>query len=1149
MSKNKTVKYFLLYIAFSGLLFFALFNPAYASTCPEAFDSQGKVVVSGAICNEDILANALNIMTGDLASHHPDVADAYKNAGLEPVSFGGASDMFMGMIRNANTSIYTWVLISFVVLAILTIILRGFDLIRYGSLYRDGGEIVVDSIWLTLSSAMIWPQTIVSAGVTYSVSFGQVFLVKIALFGISIANYLTSMIIVAASGDEIMHKAKPWDTEQFDSVSKIWAGNLVSSVGAMQENAKLVNYYSLATSNAMMIKQDAVSDGSFWGSMSSLASQLMAKIVPYDARDPSVSEVYQGLFEDTTINIVMTAQKSHRDVTRTTFELSDDSVIDGKVVSPLFERDLRVNEMFSAANVSTISGVVPDDLDYAIISNIAKSGAIPRIFEKLFVQTEVDEEQIREDAKIGGQMIHDLIESQKQLFPDAEEEKIATVIANFLLGSASLQETSKVGGTISALPIQPFTDEKRLAGMGETEVLYPIISQAMLATKEFSTYLCYKNIEKAAWEFDMASEWIEGGRDLDTDFDRYSDVPYPYPICTYPDGQGGFTFLMDDEDSKALLEIAKVSRESGRSVPLSSHFEQIKSKFDAKRDAKLRSAETEVMILRDYHSRVAASIRWALLEYKRGSQSEYNKELARNQRVKGSAAVMEILKGSMSSQSRYQRAFDWKSPVSISNHVEDDGYLPRRSIDEEYYSVRIGQVGRNSMAWDLVSTSRGGAGIEGSGSGLEDDTNVIAEATMIESLARSFGDMAIAGDDELKMGLGLDQELTIGENLVLCSSVRNCTDIKMHPLELMFVVGIEMIRGAFVIYTVDAVLQKLDIVLSGSGGDSSKGSKSDGSVMSKAKSLLGGFEAADIIEKFPMGRAAGILIKVAATVSGVFANFTNISFISGVASSIVFPIMSTIVFLKSFIVFLLRVGTFFYTLSLRLLLSILKIGQHCLVSRGAIIRDGVSIIIQTPLIILAALIFMVSSYAAAYMAVSLSDGTIGAYRGAGAGGFIGSIIVETLSPIILMIILYVSFQMLLKLCEDIPQIVLRSINVEIESSDSSTFTQMIGAAAMTAPIQEIRAGLTRGNSLEAMKAKKEEIKKDRLNPPSAASRKGGDDPKSGDTPSDPTPKNNSGNNKPERQEKRVEDNPSSAQPETKTEQGNKPDSTTGSREE
>ncbi|MDF5361075.1 hypothetical protein P3687_22185 [Vibrio parahaemolyticus] len=1149
MSKNKTVKSFLLYVAFSGLLFLALFNPAYASTCPEAFDSQGKVVVSGAICNEDILANALNIMTGDLASHHSDVADAYKSAGLEPVSFGGASDLFMGMIRNANTSIYTWVLSSFIVLAILTVLLRAFDLIRYGSLYRDGGEVVIDSIWLALSAAMIWPQTIVSAGVTYSVSFGQVFLVKIALFGISIANYLTSMVIVAASGDEIMHKAKPWDTEQFDSVSKIWAGNLVSSVGAMQENAKLVNYYSLATSNAMMIKQDSVSDGSFWGSMSSLASQLMAKIVPYDARDPSVSEVYQGLFEDSTINIVMTAQKSHKDITRTTFELSDDSVVDGKVVSPLFERDLRVNEMFSAANVSTISGVVPDDLDYAIISNIAKSGAIPRIFEKLFVQTETDEEQIREDAKIGGQMIHDLIESQKQLFPDAEEEKIATVIANFLLGSASLQETSKVGGTISVLPIQPFTDEKRLSGMGGTEVLYPIISQAMLATKEFSTYLCYKNVEKAAWEFDMASEWIDGGRDLDTDFDRYSDVPYPYPICTYPDGQGGFTFLMDDEDSKALLEITKVSRESGRSVPLSSHFEQIKSKFDAKRDAKLRSAETEVMILRDYHSRVAASMRWALLEYKRNSQSEYQKELARNQRVKGASAVMEILKGSMSSQSRYQRAFDWKSPVSVANHVEDDGYLPRRPLDEEDYSVRIGQVGRNSMAWDLVSTSRGSAGIEGSGSGLEDDTNVVAEATMIESLARNFGDMAIAGDDELKMGLGLDQELTLGDNLVLCSTVRNCTDIKMAPLELMYVVGIEMIRGVIIIYTIDVVLQKLDNIFSGSDGGSSKGSKSDGGVMSKAKSLLGGFEAADIIEKIPMGRAAGILIKVAATVSGVFANFANISFIAGVAFSIVFQIMSTIAFLKLFIVFLLKFAALFYTLALRLLLSILKIGQHCLVNRGSIIRDVVSILIHSPLIVLAALIFMVSSYASTYMAVSLADGTIGAYRGTEAGGFIGSIIVETLSPIIFMIIQYVSLQMILKLSEDIPQVVLRSINVEVESSDSSTFTQMIGAAAMTAPIQEIRAGFTRGDKMKAMRDKREELKEARLNPPSAASRKGGDDPKSGDTPSDPTPKNNSGNNKPEKKEKRVEDNPSSAQPETKTEQGNNPDSTTGSREE
>ncbi|MBU2895722.1 hypothetical protein [Vibrio hepatarius] len=137
MSKNKTVKSFLLYIAFSGLLFIALFNPAYASTCPEAFDSQGQVVVSGAICNEDILANSLNIMTGDLASHHSDVADAYKSAGLEPVSFGGASDMFMGMIRNANTSIYTWVLRSFIVLAILTVASRLLDLMRYGSLYRD----------------------------------------------------------------------------------------------------------------------------------------------------------------------------------------------------------------------------------------------------------------------------------------------------------------------------------------------------------------------------------------------------------------------------------------------------------------------------------------------------------------------------------------------------------------------------------------------------------------------------------------------------------------------------------------------------------------------------------------------------------------------------------------------------------------------------------------------------------------------------------------------------------------------------------------------------------------------------------------------------------------------------------------------------
>ncbi|MCF9716910.1 hypothetical protein [Vibrio parahaemolyticus] len=1153
MSKKQTGKSTLLHLAFLGLLWLALLNPAYAftpSSCPEAFDSQGQVIKSGAICDEDVLMNSINMITGGFASKHSAVAEVYESFGVNPIQFSGSTDTFLGMLPTINTAIYTFFLYVFFALMIIVGAIRVFDIMVYGSFSREGGGLVLDVLWLFFAGVFFWYVDDTSSGTVYTVTVGQLVLLKIVLFATSFANYLVSIVIVETSGDKITHSAQPWQTKEFESVSKVWAGNLVSSVGAMQENARLVNYYSVATSEASMIKNDYVSDGSFWGAVSSSISELMAKIVPYDTRDPSVSEVYQGLFEDSSINVVMTSQRPSRDITRTTFELSDDAVIDGKISSPLFERSIRVRDMFSASNVATISAGVPDEIDPAIVRNIAKSGGIQRIFEKLFIQTTTDEEQIREDSKIGGQMIHDLIQSQMEQYPNANEEMIASVIANFLLGSASIQESAKVGGTITALAVQPFTDVNRLSEMRSTEVLYPLLSQSMIATREYSKYLCYKNIEKAAWEFDLASRWIEGGRDLDADFDRYSDVPYPYAICTQPDGEGGFTFLTDNEDTKDLLEVANVTRESGRSVPLSSHLEQIKSKFDAKRDSALKSAETEVQVLADYRSRVSASMRWALLEYKRNSQSEYQKELARNQRVKGAAAAIDILKGSMSSLGRYQRAFDWKSSVSVSNHAMDDGYLPRRPLDEEYHSVRIGQVGEYSTAWDLLRSSRANFGSSDELSrGLEDDSVAVSESTFMEGMARNLAEMVIVGEDTMKYGLGLDESKTLGDNMIECSTVRNCTNIRIPPLQMWQMIGIEMVTGAIKIYIVDILLQKLDSVVNGAESTSGKGDKGDGGIFSKVNGLFSDF-GIDLLRNLPLAKGAGFVTKLATTVSGMWVIFAHSMNLAGNAAAIVFPVMVTLGFLKLNLNAILSFAMAFFTLPIVLVLSLIKFDdQHSIIKRSQVFKNMFGVGINIPLNTFAAVLFMVLSYVSSYMSLSIADGALAGYRGADAGGFMGSLYVEMMSPFVLMGVQYLSLKYTLKLSENVPAMTLKEIGVNIESNDGSSMGQVFSAAALTSPLYNLKAAFTKGNSWEAMKKRRDEIRESRINPPSAASRKGSDEPKSGNTPSSSETKNDAGNSKPSNKERKVENDSAPVKAETKRGQGDNPDSTTESREE
>ncbi|WMO25704.1 hypothetical protein NI374_23805 (plasmid) [Vibrio parahaemolyticus] len=142
MSKKQTGKSILLHLAFLGLLWLALLNPAHAftpSSCPEAFDSQGQVIKSGAICDEDVLMNSINMITGGFASKHYAVAEVYESFGVNPIKFSGSTDTFLGMLPTINTAVYTFFLYVFFALMIIVGAIRVFDIMVYGSFSREGG--------------------------------------------------------------------------------------------------------------------------------------------------------------------------------------------------------------------------------------------------------------------------------------------------------------------------------------------------------------------------------------------------------------------------------------------------------------------------------------------------------------------------------------------------------------------------------------------------------------------------------------------------------------------------------------------------------------------------------------------------------------------------------------------------------------------------------------------------------------------------------------------------------------------------------------------------------------------------------------------------------------------------------------------------
>ncbi|MCL1721750.1 hypothetical protein L3V50_23375, partial [Vibrio parahaemolyticus] len=89
-----------------------------------------------------------------------------------------------------NTAVYTFFLYVFFALMIIVGAIRVFDIIVYGSFSREGGGLVLDVLWLFFAGVFFWYVDDTSSGTVYTVTVGQLVLLKIVLFATSFANYL-----------------------------------------------------------------------------------------------------------------------------------------------------------------------------------------------------------------------------------------------------------------------------------------------------------------------------------------------------------------------------------------------------------------------------------------------------------------------------------------------------------------------------------------------------------------------------------------------------------------------------------------------------------------------------------------------------------------------------------------------------------------------------------------------------------------------------------------------------------------------------------------------------------------------------------------------------------------------------------------------
>ena len=339
------------------------------------------------------------------------------------------------------------------------------------------------------------------------------------------------------------------------------------------------------------------------------------------------------------------------------------------------------------------------------------------------------------------------------------------------------------------------------------------------------------------------------------------------------------------------------------------------------------------------------------------------------------------------------------------------------------------------------------------------DIDVKSQADEIsDSWSSWLADALIPNDDVLKKGFGFDEHKDLATNLKTCSMTANCVDFKEHPMATLSLFGRDLIATGLMFKGVDAVIQAVDIMITG-GGEPSDANGSP--------KLLGNSIAIRAIFK--------ALMATSGVMGGLIAIFHAISVMSGVASSLATGFITVGIFFGYIIPFLPMLAVLMMGLGwvceavllflvMPLLLPLVIIHRENgspLFRVGSIVGMYSSILLRGPLIFISFMVFYTMSYGAIYAANSI------AFNMVSHGGEDSFFLIRAFEYLMMFslvgVLYYASFKTLTDVMVELPDHVMQHIGVTgLRVGVAGSFELAMGAKVLGGVVGDTADNLAGG---------------------------------------------------------------------------------------